>query len=128
MAHDEAVKAVTRFLRERGHQVAPTRKTNSNGPDIVILMDHDAARIEVKVAMEHPKKRHWRVRQVEPSRRGDDFVALVFPGGHIHFERMLDWLEHCNEDGSRTVTALAALVAVPQKRLRAIPESREESL
>lgn len=58
--------------------------------------------VEVKLAFWN--KSAWRVNRV--TRKKDDLIAIVFPGGHVQVEAMKDHLKLCNASGDRYITLL----------------------
>lgn len=106
LGHEKALWAVDRArseLQRLGYTVGPPLHVCAKGSDLIFARPGKRAlTCEVKLVMHN--KRAWRVNRV--TRKKDDFIALVFPSGHVVFEKMGDHLRNCNRSGDRYLTAL----------------------
>lgn len=105
-----AVDRARRFIQDLGYTVQIPNHVCLPGADLCVMMrDRKAAAIEVKLAMWNvgSKAGAWRVNRV--TRKKDQFIAIVFPSGHVHLDSMRDHLKLCNKSGDRYLTALGRL-------------------
>lgn len=79
--------------------------TTKNGPDLIATLGDSKIKIEVKTALKRPAG-GWGVGKVHGERKLDDIIAIVFPTGLIHLEKMSDHLMRCSESGSRPLSYL----------------------
>lgn len=108
LGHEKALWAVDRArveLQKLGYSVEPPSGVCVNGPDLLFGRSFFDKTCEVKLAM--LIKRAWRVNRV--TRKKDDYIAIVFPSGYVHFDEMKTHLKLCNKSGDRHLTALGRL-------------------
>lgn len=96
----EAVAAA--FLRQSEFSNVRLHET-LHGPDIICEKAGRLLFVEVKAAYTNGSS--WMVTSVYPNRRGDDFVAIVLPGGKVILDSMRNHLAAYG-DGPASVTAL----------------------
>lgn len=107
LAGEWAVWRARTELQHLGHSVEVPQNVNIPGPDLVFhLPGQRAQTCEVKLAHWNVGSYAgaWRVNRV--TRKKDDYIAIVFPSGYVHFEAMKDHLKLCNKSGDRYLTAL----------------------
>jgi hypothetical protein len=100
----KAEREVERFLKGNGFEVLGL--TTTKGPDVVVRKGKRTLYVEVKRVFRMKHSNTWRVTGVEPARRNDDFIAMVFPNKRIVLERMDRHLKKCAPSGIRTVTEM----------------------
>jgi hypothetical protein len=83
-----------------GYEILTMVEGTKNGPDLHIKKDDLVLRVEIKKA--RPSKRSMAVHPIEPSRKNDDLVAVVFPSGYVFIEPMKDYLFNCSDCGTRS--------------------------
>lgn len=107
--HEKAEWATDRArtaLQKLGYSVNVPGNICQNGPDLHFGRSAgEGFTCEVKLAM--LIKRAWRVNRV--TRKKDDYIAIVFPSGYVHFDEMKTHLKLCNKSGDRHLTALGRL-------------------
>lgn len=109
-----AIDRAREELQKMGWSVSPPENISKNGADLRVApgwYDREGAfTVEVKLAHWNSGKlaAGWRVNRV--TRKKDDFIAVVFPSGRVHFQDMKSWLRGCNKSGDRYVTKLGRLL------------------
>jgi hypothetical protein len=101
---DDSVKRVRADLEAKGFTVTGHRDVSANGPDLTAIRGDVGFTVEVKSAFF--TKRAWKI---QPAKRvHDDFIAVVFPNGAIHYETMK---QHQDMVGtrSRCLTSIARI-------------------
>jgi len=93
---NKAIKA----LENMGYKILTKAKKTASGPDLHVQKDDMIFRVEVKKA--RLIKRSMAIHPVEPLRRHDDLIAIIFPSGYVLIEPMKDHLKSCAESGSRS--------------------------
>lgn len=98
--------AVVETLSKIGFQVIRIAKKNENGPDIWALKENLPYSFEVK-HVKMLRQRCAQVPPVEPGRRSDDYIAVVFPSGYVLIEPMVQHLRNCSPKGYRMISGVA---------------------
>lgn len=93
---NKAIKA----LENMGYKILTKAKKTASGPDLHVQKDNMIFRVEVKKA--RLIKRSMAIHPVEPLRKHDDLIAIIFPSGYVLIEPMKDHLKSCAEAGSRS--------------------------
>lgn len=88
---------VAREFKRLGYKTTKPRHKNSSGVDIFAIKDDYVFSVEVKHAKRIKNRNALRVRMVEPNRKRDDLIAIVFPSGYVLIEPMKDHLLCCNK-------------------------------
>lgn len=109
MDHNKAIALLSKRFEANGARVLKPKHRNANGPDLTIIKNDSAYRIEVKILYKI-RSGSMQTGPIEEARRNDDFVAIVFPNGFVFIEPMDEFLKLANLDGRRTFTFLNQLV------------------
>jgi hypothetical protein len=94
---------VAEHFREKGYQVV---RTAGRGPDLTVTDSIGSFTVEVKITSKSSSYGQCTISAVQPARRGDTFIAVVFDNGYIHLEPMNKHLEKCWPSGGRDFTEL----------------------
>lgn len=102
------MEAVTEALLKMGFKtIGRVRHKNANGPDLHVIRDERLFTVEIKKARKHSRRDTLSVHPVEPARRKDDIIAIVFPSGYVLIEPMKDHLAACPKSGYRSLGPLS---------------------
>lgn len=112
LGHEKAAWAVDRaraHLQYLGYIVPVPSGVCVQGADLNIYKSQfpKAKKFTVEVKLAMWNKRAWRVNRV--TRIHDDYIAIVFPSGHVQLEAMGDHLTLCSGSGDRYLTSLGRL-------------------
>lgn len=116
MNHDKAFSLVKDFFEERNCKIIKPKHANANGPDMTVITENSAFRVEIKLVSRN-KNGSYRTEKIDLPRRNDDFVAVVFPCGYIYLEEMKLFLSKAGRDGARSFTVMIELLNLRQRRL-----------
>ncbi len=87
-------------FQKMGYEILTMVEGTKNGPDMHIKKNDLVLRVEIKKA--RAIKRSMAVHPIEPARKNDDLVAVVFPSGYVFIEPMQDYLFNCSDCGTRS--------------------------
>lgn len=101
----KAERIVEKYLASLGYSnIALTKYT---GPDITCSCPKSGERVTVEVKSTVREGGSWRVPKIHPSRRKDDFVAIVLPDDSVMTLAMSTYLSRCGRsDGSTCITRI----------------------
>ncbi len=94
---------VASFFKRNGYIV---EITNGLGPDLTLYKNGVKQTCEVKSVTKSKSVNSYVVDSVQPLRKNDDLMAIVFTDQKILVLPMMEHLLHCNPCGSRCVTKL----------------------
>lgn len=97
-------RAVETYLNSKGHTNVIVLG-GPNAPDITFVEFGRTVKVEVKTVIRNRSYNGWYVDRVSPNRRGDDYIAFVFPDGSIQMEPMNDHLLKVGSSGRRNVSS-----------------------
>ena len=100
---------VSKFFEKRGYKVLKAAHKNANGPDLTIVNDYCAYRIEIKTARKI-KSGSIQVPPISEPRKSDDFVVVLYCKEIVLIESMRDYLRLCASDGTRSITLFANML------------------
>lgn len=100
-----STKIVAKKLTELGFDVLKINKPTANGTDLQAVKSGKCYNFEVKQASR--QTRSWRVGKTFSTK--DDYIAIVFPNGSVHFEPMAEHASKLNKSGFRQITELARI-------------------
>lgn len=102
---EAAVKTCKTFFESLGFIVSDVQNASRNGHDLIAIKGGRGITIEVKAT--YFSSRAWLVSKV--CKTQSDYVAIVFPSGHIHIDSMEIHLSQCTKDGNRGITHLGKI-------------------
>lgn len=97
------VKSAILFLEKHGCEVLKPKHKNANGPDLNIIKNDEAFRVEIK-QVRKIKSGSWQTDAVSMPRQNDDFILIMNKGQVVEFSSMKDHLKLCCESGQRILT------------------------
>ena len=97
----QSQKIVLDFLIKNGFTVSEVSNPSANGIDIVAIKNGKNLLVEVKSVIR--SSRSWNVKKIHPK---CDYVAIVMPSGHLHFESAFDWRKLTDKNGARSISRL----------------------
>jgi hypothetical protein len=99
-------KIVKRLLKKMSFKPLAQSDGTKSGADIWALKNGKVYSIEVKKAKPQ-NGNNFQVRPVEPNRKKDDYIAVVFPSGYVLFEPMKDHVSACSLKGTRNIHGIS---------------------
>lgn len=100
---DADIKAAINWFKSYGCDVLPPKHKNSNGPDLTIIKNNEAFRIEIK-QLYKTQSGSWQVPPVTSARQTDDFILIMRKTDIILFMSMQDHLKLCSPQGVRILS------------------------
>lgn len=76
-----------------------------NGPDLILTGKTRKYTVEVK-SVSYDSRNRWRISEVYPKRKNDDYLCIVFDDGKIIIQPMKYHLRNCTPNGRRSVKDL----------------------
>jgi hypothetical protein len=98
------IKTAVKYFELLGCSVLKPKHKNANGPDLNIIKNNEAFRVEIK-QVKKKKSNSWQVEPIMVSRQSDDFVLIMHKLQIIELISMKNHLELCVDCGSRVLTS-----------------------
>ena len=102
---DSDIRTAVKFFEDNNCVVLKPNKKNASGPDLNIIKNNSAYRVEVKKVRKQKRDNCWIVDPVTENRKNDDFVIVIANDKVIAFEEMRNYLKVCNNSGNRIFSA-----------------------
>lgn len=99
----EYIKIAIEFFKENGCTVLNPKHINANGPDLNIIKNDEAFRVEIK-QINLKKCGSYQVPGLSLSRLNDDYILIMYKNKIIQFISLKDHLKLCSESGVRIMT------------------------
>jgi hypothetical protein len=102
--YDKDILVAIEFFKKHGCIVLKVNKKNSSGPDLNIIKNDSAYRVEVKKLHYMKKSNCYYTDAVTDKRKNDDYVIVVTNQNVISFDSMENHLKLCSLTGIRVFT------------------------
>lgn len=97
------IKTAINYFRNNGCIVLEPKHINANGPDLNIIKNNEAFRVEIKQVC-IKKSGSYQVEPLSELRLNDDYILIMYKSKIIQFISLKEHLKLCSESGVRILT------------------------
>lgn len=100
----EYIKIAINFFKENGCTVLNPKHINANGPDLNIIKNNEAFRVEIK-QIRLKRSGSYQVAPLSIPRVNDDYILIMYKTKIVQFISLKSHLKLCQESGMRIMTS-----------------------